>query len=774
MNETSTKQKKYVGQSVRRVGDRRLVTGHGRFVDDIHIPGTLDAVMVRSPYAHARIVGIDVTDAMAAPGVVAVMTGDEIAQITRPQGSPEQAPDRQLERYPLAVGKAMHVGDAVAVVLADGFYHATDAAELVNVDYEPLDPVVDAEAALADGAPLLYPEWGDNLAFRWQVEGGNVDDAFAKASRTISIRLRNQRIHATFIEPRSIMVDYDPMTEEMTVWATTQTPHRVRGTIAATMGLPEHHIRVIAPDVGGAFGAKGPVYPEYLVAATLAYHHRRPVKWTETRRETFVGTNHGRDQVQKLTAAVDDSGKILGLKVELISNVGAYGAATVATRTGVMSSGAYRIENLRTTVLGVMTNTTPTGAYRGAGRPEAAYMVERLIDTIARELQLDPVDVRRRNFIPPDAFPYMSATGIEYDSGNYDLALTEALERIDYQELRAEQAQARADGRMVGLGIAVYSELAGPGWDSGSARVQPSGTVTVTTGISPHGQGEETTFAQIVADELGIPMEDVVVKASDTAITPQGIGTFGSRGTSIGGSAVLLAVRQVKAKAAKIAAARLEVSEDDIVFEDGRLHVRGTPDRGMTFKQVATAAYGMGGLPGGMEPGLEGTSYFAPSGRTFPFGAHIALVEIDRESGALKVLRYLAIDDCGPLINPQLVEGQVIGGLAQGFGQALGEAIVYDDNGQLLTGSLMDYVVPKADFLPDFETAHTVTESPVNPLGVKGVGEAGTTGAPPALVNAVLDALAPLGVTHIDMPMTSQRLWQAIHDAEAAVGSTND
>ncbi len=767
MSETTSGKKPYVGQSVRRVGDRRLVTGHGRFVDDVHITGALDAVMVRSPYAHARIVGIDVSAAQQAPGVVAVLTGEEIAAFTRPQGSPEQAADRQLERYPLAIGKAMHVGDAVAVVLGSDFYSATDAAELVNVEYEPLDPVVDAEAALAEGAPLLYPDWGDNLAFRWQVEGGDVDRAFGEASRTVSIRLRNQRIHAMFIEPRAITIDYDPSTEEMTAWATTQTPHRLRGGIAATLGIPEHHVRVIAPDVGGAFGAKGPVYPEYLVAAALAYKFKKPVKWTETRRETIVGTNHGRDQVQKLSAAIDDDGTILGLKVELISNVGAYGAATVATRSGVMASGAYRIENLRSTVLGVMTNTTPTGAYRGAGRPEAAYMVERLMDAIAHELKLDPAEVRRRNFIPPDAFPYMSATGIEYDSGNYQLALDEALKRIDYGTVRAEQEEARAEGRLVGLGVAVYCELAGPGWDSGSALVQPSGTVMVTTGISPHGQGEETTFAQIVADELGIPMEDVVVKASDTAITPQGIGTFGSRGTSIGGSAVLLAVRQVKQKAAKIAAARLEVSEEDIVFEDGRLHVRGTPDRGLAFKQVAQMAYGMGGLPGGMEPGLDATSYFSPSGRTFPFGAHIALVEIDRESGELRVLRYLAVDDCGPLINPQLVEGQVIGGLAQGFGQALGEAIVYDDNGQLLTGSMMDYFVPKADMMPQIETAHTVTSSPVNPLGVKGVGEAGTTGSPPALVNAVLDALSPLGIDHVDMPMTSQRLWRLIQAAEA-------
>jgi carbon-monoxide dehydrogenase large subunit len=766
MTHTPIQPGRFVGKSVKRVGDRRLVTGAGTYVDDIHLPGTLVAVMVRSPYAHALIRGIDASAAREVPGVVAVLTGAEIQAMTKPQVAEEQGPDRPLVRYPLATERVRHVGDAVAVVLAEDFYTATDAAELVHVDYEPLDVVVDAEAALAEGAPLLYPEWGDNLAFTWQVEGGDVDAAFARASQVVDIRLRNQRVQPAFIEPRAILLDYTPVTGEMMIWASTQTPHRLRTAIAAAIGIPEHHVRVIAPDVGGAFGAKGPVYPEYLVAAALCYRFQRPVKWIETRRESFTGTTHGRDQVQKLSAAVDETGKILGLKVELIANLGAYGAASVSTRTGIMSSGTYQIENLRTTVYGVMTNTTQTAAYRGAGRPEAAYMTERMIDAIARKLKLDPIEVRRRNFIPPDAFPYKTATGMTYDSGNYDQVLSTALDRIGYDAIRAEQAEARGDGRLVGLGIAVWCELAGPGWDSGAARVQPSGTVTVTTGISPHGQGEETSFAQIVADELGIELEDVVVRASDTAITPQGIGTFGSRGTSIGGSAVLLAVRQVKEKARKIAAARLEVSEDDLVFENGAFQVRGTPDKSMTFKQIARAAYGMGGLPGGLEPGLEATSYFSPSGRTIPFGAHLALVEVERSNGQVKVLRYLAVDDCGPIINPQLVEGQVVGGLAQGFGQALQEGVVYDDNGQLLTGSFMDYALPKADLMPMIETGHTVTPSPVNPLGVKGVGEAGTTGAPPAIVNGVLDALAPLGVTHIDMPLTPQRIWQAIHNAD--------
>ncbi|HET8627913.1 MAG TPA: molybdopterin cofactor-binding domain-containing protein [Thermomicrobiales bacterium] len=757
---------RYVGRSVRRVGDRRLVTGAGQYVDDVHLPGTLHAAFVRSPHGHALIRGVDASAALALPGVVAVYTGEDVARFLRPQVmQAELLPGRVLRRYPLAVERARYYGDAVAVVVAEDAYIARDAAALVAVDYEPLPAVVDAEAALAADAPRLYPEWDSNVAFRWERVGGDPDAAFAAAERVVEVRLVNQRVYAAFVEPRGIVAQYVPATGELTVWASTQVPHTLRTGISAATGLPEHHIRVIAPDVGGAFGAKGGVYPEYVLIPALSHELGRPVKWQETRGESFLATNHARDQVQRLRAAVDRDGTVRGLEVDLIANLGAYNAASVATRTGMMAGGPYRIQDLRVTVTGVMTNTTPTGAYRGAGRPEAAYMLERLMDAIARELGLAPAEVRRRNFIPPEAFPYDGATGVRYDSGDYARALDEALRRLDYARVREEQAEARRAGRLLGLGLAVYCEFAGPGWDSAQVRAQPTGTVTVTTGISPHGQGEETTFAQLVVDELGVALEDVVVRASDTAITPQGIGTFGSRGTSIGGSAVLLATRQVHDKARRIAAHLLESAPEDIALEDGRYQVRGVPDRAVTFAQIARAAYGFGGLPGGLDPGLEATSYFMPEGRTFPFGAHLALVEIDRATGELTVRRYLAVDDCGPLINPQLVAGQVQGGLAQGFGQALYEGIVYDASGQLLSGTFLDYAAPKAGQLPDFELAHTVTPSPFNPLGVKGVGEAGTTGAPPALVNAALDALAPLGVRHLDMPLTAERLWRAMNEA---------
>ena len=757
---------RYVGQSVRRVNDRPLITGAGRYVDDVRIPGTLHAVIVRSPYAHADIRGIDVQAASALPGVVTVLTGEDIAGFVQPQVvAGELLPGRVLRRYPLTTERVRFVGDAVAVVVAEDAYVARDGAALVQVDYQPLPAVVDPEAALAPDAPRLYPEWDTNEAWRWEVQSGDPDGAFARAARVVDVNLRNQRIYAAFIEPRAALADFDPRTGQMTVWASTQVPHTMRTAIAAAIGMPEYDVRVIAPDVGGAFGAKGGVYPEYILTAALAYRLGRPVHWNETRGESFLATNHARDQLQRLRAAVDEQGKVLGLTVDIISNTGAYNAAMVAAQTGRMSTGPYAIRDLRTTVRGVMTNTTPTGAYRGAGRPEAAYMLERLMDAIAHELELDPADVRRRNFIPPDAFPYKGATGVIYDSGNYARTLDEALRRIDYSTVRAEHAAARAAGRVVGLGMAFYCEFAGPGWDSAIVRVQPSGTITVLIGISPHGQGEETTFAQLVADELGVAMEDVVIRASDTAITPQGIGTFGSRGTSVGGSAVLLATRQVRDKARRIAANLLEAAEEDIDFDDGRFTVRGAPDRALTFKQVARAAYNFMGLRGGLEPGLDATSYFMPDGRTFPFGAHVALVEVDPASGVLQILRYLAVDDCGPLLNPMLVEGQVVGGLAQGLGQALQEHIVYDDSGQILTGSFMDYAAPRASQMPPIETAHTVTPSPFNPLGVKGVGEAGTTGGPPALVNAALDALTPLGVTALDMPLTPQSIWSAIQAA---------
>jgi aerobic carbon-monoxide dehydrogenase large subunit len=754
---------RYVGKAIRRVNDRRLVTGYGQFVDDVHLPGTVHAAFVRSPYAHARINGIDASKALDREGVVSVYTGRDLPHLMQPLvSSPGLPPERTLERYPITPDKARFAGDAVALVIADDPYTARDAAELVEVDYAPLDAVVDPRKALEDDAPKLYDDWDSNLGFLWEVEHGDLETAFANAPHEVSVELVNQRVHAAFIEPRCILANWEPNREEMTVWASTQVPHTLRGGIASSLGLSEFQVRVIAPDVGGAFGAKGGIYPEYILFPAIAKHLGRPVHWAETRSECFQATNHGRDQLQLLRAAVNDDGKVEALEVNIYGNVGAYNAAPVPTRSGVMSTGPYHIRNLHTRVYGIMTNTTQIGAYRGAGRPEAAYMLERLMNAIADQLDLDPVEVRRRNFVPPDAFPYLGATGAEYDSGDYDKALNEALRIVDYDAFRKEQESARKEGRYLGIGFGVYCEFAGPFWDSASVRVHPSGSVLVTTGTSPHGQGQETSLAQIAADVLGVDLESVQVKASDTAITPQGVGTFGSRGTSIGGSAVLGAAQKVVEKAKKIAAGQLEVAVEDIEQNDGVFAVRGAPDRSMTFKEIAKAAY-TPGLPDGLELGLEETGFFTPKGRTFPFGVHVAIVEIEPENGTLDVKRYVAVDDCGPLINPRLVEDQVIGGLAQGFGQALQEQIVYDETGQLLTGTLMDYGPPRSTQLPNFETAHTVTPSPFNPLGVKGVGEAGTTGAPPALVNATLDALKPFGVTHIDMPLTSERIWRAIN-----------
>jgi carbon-monoxide dehydrogenase large subunit len=756
----------YIGQSVPRRNDRRLLTGAGTYVDDVHLPGTLHAAFVRSPHAHARILSVDTTAAREAPGVVAVFTGAEVAQLLRPQVAETEPPvSRTLRRWPLAVERARYFGDAVAVVVADDAYRARDAAARVVVEYDPLLAVTDAVDALAADAPLVYPEWGDNVAFRWERAAGDVDRVFAEAEQVVTVELRNQRIYAAFIEPRGVLANPMPGTDELTVWASSQVPHTLRSAIAAALGVPEALVRVIAPDVGGGFGAKGGVYPEYLLIPALARRLGRPVKWMETREESFLATNHARDQAQRLRAAVRRDGTITGLEFDSIANLGAYNAAGTPMQTGRMATGPYRVRDLRVRVTGVMTNTTPTGAYRGAGRPEAAYALDRLLEAVGRATGLDPFTVRRRNILPPDAFPYDGPTGVRYDSGDYGRALDEAARLIDYPRLRAEQAAARAAGRLVGVGVALYCEFAGPGWDSAAVQAQPDGTVTVGVGVSLHGQGTEVAFSQIVADTLGIAPEAVVVRWGDTAVTPQGIGTFGSRSTSIGGSAVLLASRAVQAKARRLAAAMLEADEADIVLAAGRYAPRGVPERGLTFAAIARAAHRMMGVPGGLPAGLAATEFFTPDGRTFPFGVHVAVVEVDRETGELTVARYLAVDDCGPQINPRLVADQVRGGLAQGFGQALQEAILYDETGQLLTGSFLDYAPPRAGQLPNFDLAHTVTPSPVNPLGVKGVGEAGTTGAPPALVNAALDALAPLGVRHLDMPLTAERLWRAMQEA---------
>lgn len=753
----------YVGSPVRRVNDPKFITGRGMFVDDIQFPGTLHVAFVRSPHAHARIRSIDASAALEVDGVHSVVTGEQLAEWMQPDGPHDPLlPGRELFRYPITNDKARLVGDPVAAVLADSVQTAYDAAELVDVAYETLPAVASAVTAMEEDAPIVWDGWDSNVAWRWEAGDGDVDAAFAEADHIVELELEYQRVAAMFMETRGVMARWDAGLEELTIWSSTQVPHRVRTYINDLIGIPEHHVRSIAPDVGGGFGSKGGVYPEYLFAAVMSHRTGRPVKWIETRSEHFVSTNQGRDQVQRVRAAVSNDGRILGMTVQVISNCGAYGAASVGQRTGMMASGPYDIKNMAVEVIGVMTNTTPTSAYRGAGRPEAAYLCERVIDRICIDLDLDPVAVRRLNFVPPEAFPHRSATGVLYDSGEYDRALTVALDNLGWDKAMADQQTARETGRITGTGIGVYCEFAGPGWDSGEVRVSPSGNITVMTGISPHGQGNETSLAQIVADQLGVPFETITVKASDTAVVPQGIGTFGSRGTAIGGGAVMMASQRVAEKVKAFAAAMLEVSAADIELADGEARVAGAPDRSVPFARIARTAHAMAPMPGGLEPGLDAQAYFQPDGRQFPFGVHVAQVEINPETGDVAVTRYLSVDDCGTIINPLLVEGQRIGGLAQGFGQALWEHMKFDDDGQVISGTLMDYAAPKASQLPDFELYSTVTPSPFTPHGAKGVGEAGTTGAPPAIVNATIDALRGHGVKHIDMPLTAEKIWRLL------------
>jgi carbon-monoxide dehydrogenase large subunit len=672
----------------------------------------------------------------------------------------------------------------VAVLVAEERYLARDALDLIEVDYEPLPVVVDAEKAIQAGAPQLHDEVPNNTTFVWKVAGGDIDQAFREAEVVVKQRIVNQRLIPNAIEPRGMVAQYNPGSGDLTLWTATQIPHLVRLLLSMVTGIPEHKVRVIAPDIGGGFGSKLYLYPEEVIVATLAKVTGRPVKWIEERRENYVATTHGRDHVQYVEVAAKRDGTITGLRVKCIANMGAYlstfapGIPTILF--GLMLAGNYRIPNISCEVTGVHTNTTLVDAYRGAGRPEATYLVERAIDLTARELGMDPAEIRRRNFVPANAFPHTTATGVTYDSGNYQPTLDKALEIAGYQQLRQEQERARAEGKYLGIGVTTYVEICGMapsqvlgavgagagGWESATVRVHPTGKVTVYSGASSHGQGHETAFAQIVGDGLGVPFEDVEVVHGDTAQVQFGIGTFGSRSAAVGGMAAVMSVNKIEEKAKKIAAFLLEAAEADLVFEGGQFFVKGTPGRGITIQQVALAAYVPHKYPTGLEPGLEATSFYDPSNFTWPFGTHVAVVEVDPETGVIKLRRYIAVDDCGRVINPLLVDGQIHGGLAQGIAQALYEEAVYDENGQLVSGSLMDYAVPKADDLVNFELDRTETPSPVNALGVKGVGEAGTIASSATIVNAVVDALAPLGVKHLDMPLKPERVWQAIQQAQ--------
>ncbi len=764
---------KLVGTKVKRREDPRLVQGLSHYVDDLRMADVLQVAILRSPHAHARINGIDKDAAQALPGVVSVVTGADIGDSVGSVPCAAANPTLRTPPHPvLAQGEVRYVGEPVAAVVAEDSYTARDALDLIEVDYEPLPAVSDLEKALQPGSPLVHSQWDSNQAFTFECGTGDMDKARAEADVIVKQKFIHQRLAPIPVETRGVVARYFPGEGELTVWSSTQIPHLLRAMLALVLGFPEHRLRVIAPEVGGGFGCKLNVYREEALLAHLAMKLKATVKWIEGRRENMQATIHGRGQVGTVEAAVKKDGTILGVTYDSLLDTGAYHQLLtpgMPPLTGLMISGSYKIPTLKFTSTGGFTNKVATDAYRGAGRPEATLVIERTMDLIARELDMDPVELRRKNFAQPADFPLSVATGLAYDSGNYQAALDKALEMAGYQDLRAQQKRLREEGRYMGIGFSTYVEICamGPsaalpagGWESGTVRMDFTGKATVLTGVSPHGQGEETTFAQIVSDDLGVPIEDVAVLHGDTAVVPNGIGTFGSRGISVGGTAVYMATQQVREKAEAIAANVLECSADDLEFEDGKFSVKGVPDKGITIQEVALQAHVATKLPAGMEPGLQATSVFEPSNFTFPFGTHICVVEVDTHSGEIEIKKYVAVDDCGKVINPMIVDGQVQGGIAQGLGQALLEEVVYDEDGQLVTGSLMDYAVARAEDLPPLEFARTETPSPVNPMGVKGVGEAGTIGSTPSIVNAVVDALAPFGVKHIDMPLKPEKIWR--------------
>ncbi len=776
------------GSSVLRLEDPRLITGKGRFTDNLSRPGMAHMVVVRSPYAHAKIKSIDSTEAAAMPGVVAVYTGGEM-EAAGFGGIPCAwvVPDSDTQtpaHPPIAIDTVRYVGDAVAIVLADSEAQARDAAYAVDVDYEPLGVVVNAKAATEDGAPLVHDDVPGNQCFHWTVSGGDVDAAFSEADVVVGETIVNQRLIPTAMEPRAALADWDSSMESVTLWVTSQNPHIARFLLSLDTGIPEHKIRVVAPDVGGGFGSKIPHYPEDSMVIFASQQLNRPIKWTETRRENYLATIHGRDHVEEVEMAAKRDGTILGLRAKTWANLGAYlSTASTGVPTilhGLMLSGAYNIPAIHEDVYGVFTNTTPVDAYRGAGRPEATFMVERLVDLVARELSMDPVDIRRKNLIEPFTEGHEVATGLIYDTGNYEPALDQALEMFGYEEARKQQAEARSKGRLVGIGVVTYTEICGLGpsevagavgfggglWESAIVRFHPSGKVHLMVGVSPHGQGEATTFAQIVSDQLGVAVEDVEVIYGDTDQTPMGWGTYGSRTTPVASGAIMGAIEELKEKGTKIAAHLLEAAEADVEFNDGVFSVKGSREEGKTIQDIVLAANTAWSMPEGVDPGFEASAFFNPANFVYPFGTHIAQVEVDPETGEIDFQRYVAVDDCGPIINPMIVEGQIHGGIVQGAAQVLWEGAHYDEEGNLVTGSLMDYAIPKAEFLPKFELGKTETPTAVNPLGVKGVGETGTIGSTPTVYNAVMDALAPLGVGQVHMPLTPEKVWRAINQAQ--------
>lgn len=758
-----------IGAPRKRVEDPRLVRGAGRYLDDLNPAGTLHLAILRSPHAHARVKSVDLSRAAALSGVLAAISGQDVSHLGSLPVFPI-GPDIVCPPQPNLAGDTVRmVGDPVAAVVADDRALAQDALALIAVEYEPLPVVSDVESAIAENAPPLHVEAPGNVVLRWSRNAGDVEKAIKQAYRVVRLRISHARVAPVSMETRGVLAHFDALRDQLTVWSSNQAPYRIRLDLAAVLRFPEQKIRVITPDVGGGFGAKLHIYREDVLACFLSMRLGRPVKWTASRMEDLATTQGAREEVDLVEAAVEVGGRVTALRVRNLSNMGAYlnlYTAVAPVRVMLMSSGPYGIPNIDTEVVGVLTNTAPTGPYRGAGRPEAAFIGERVMDAVARELDLDPVVTRRRNFIPPNAFPYTVPTGQVYDSGDYGQALDRLLELVDYPAMRTEQAKRRQRGELVGIGLATYIETTGGGgWESAGVRVERTGAITAVTGAVPQGQGHETVFAQIVADRLGVPFESVAVLHGDTATTPPGIGTFGSRSTPVAGGGLALAADRLREKAVLIAAGVLEATPDDLEYAAGGVRVRGAPERTVGLTRIAQLAWAGVGLPPGVAPGLEETVFFLPEGEATSFGAYLVQAAIDPDTGRVKIERLVSVDDVGTVINPTLLEGQIHGSLAQGLGQALLENLAYDAAGQLLAGSLLDYAMPTAAQMPKFELDSTVTPTPHNLLGAKGAGEAGCIGAPPAVVNAVLDALSALDISSLDMPLTPEKIWRAIRDS---------
>jgi aerobic carbon-monoxide dehydrogenase large subunit len=774
----------HVGRALRRKEDPRLITGRARYIDDISLPGMVWAALVRSPEAHAKIGSIDASAARERPDVHAVFTGQDMTDLQAPLPLAWAPPGVEInnpEHWPLARDQVNHVGDPVAVVLGEDRYTVVDATEDVVVEYDPLPVVTDPEAALL-GGPFVHEQFGTNKVHEWSLSGGDLEAGFANADVVVERRVINHRTAGAAIEPRGVLAEY--RAGSLTLWSSTQVPHFVRLFLAVMLGMSEEHVRVIAPEVGGGFGSKLQVYGEEILAAWCSRRLGRPVKWIATRSEDMAATHQGRDHVTYTKMGAKRDGTITAFHVRIVADLGAYNmllTPLIPTLGAFVTSGCYKIPAVQTDIVGVFTNKVSTDAIRGAGRPEATYRIEVTIDQLAAELGIDPLELRRRNFVPKEDFPAEMATGVVYDSGDYHATLDRLLEHVDMAAFRREQEELRAKGVCRGIGFSTYTEICGLApsrivgprgvglqaglWESAMVRVHNTGAVTVYTGTSPHGQGHETGFAQIAADRLGVDPSVVEVVHGDTATGPEGRGTYGSRTLSVGGEAVARCTVKIAEKAKAIVAHQLEAAPEDIELRGGKFSVRGSPEKGMTLAEVAGAAY-IGDVPAGMEPGLEETTFYDPENFVFPFGAHACIVDVDPETGKVKVSRYVAVDDCGKAINPLLIDGQVHGGIVHAIGQALYERVHYDEDGQLVTGTFVDYALPSAAEVPSFETDRTETPSPVNSLGVKGVGEAGTIAATPAVTNAVIDALRPLGVNYINMPLSPMRVWEAIEEAK--------